>query len=339
MDIQNINKLKTWLSNNKVCFVTNSTAMPSSLLVSSLKTYIEYIPIQNFWIIPGIVNNQPFYGLNAFLIMLNYMLENNNFDYVIYIDEDCFIYDFETLIEEFKNFTNSNCCLAGPQDGGAFCHRNHSKLLINTFLSFWNIKMIRDKKITINDIIQYISKLNEQYHDKLYSAFLEILKMNKDLYNFMESSSKQKIDAITYYRITHFGSTHESPYAEVVKDDPQNFVERNQEPYSYKDDEIINFEPYYILEQVLILLTKSPIYYMFGTDLYDSDYEKKNVQFDKSGLTSAIYYGKSINEFDDRKLIAVHTWFSRAYTKWPKNKLQLDHTKRINTIIKEFSRI
>lgn len=108
--------------------------------------------------------------------------------------------------------------------------------------------MIRDKKITINDIIQYISKLNEQYHDKLYSAFLEILKMNKDLYNFMESSSKQKIDAITYYRITHFGSTHESPYAEVVKDDPQNFVERNQEPYSYKDDEIINFEPYYILE-------------------------------------------------------------------------------------------
>ena len=53
-----VNSIKTWLSQNKVCFVTNSSAMPSTLLISSLKTYIEYIPIQNFWLIPGIRNNK-----------------------------------------------------------------------------------------------------------------------------------------------------------------------------------------------------------------------------------------------------------------------------------------
>ena len=78
---------------------------------------------------------------------------------------------------------------------------------------------------------------------------------------------------------------------------------------------------------------------MFGTDLYDSDYIKRNVTFDTSGLTSAIFSYKPDNEFYDRKMIAVHTWFSRAYTKWPQTEEQLNHTKRINSIIKNFSRI
>ena len=137
-----VTKIKTYLASNKVCFVTNSLAMPSTLLVSSLKTYIEYIPIQNFWLIPGIRDNKPFYGIDAFLLMLNYFLSNKNFDYVIYIDEDCFITDFYSLVNEFMNFTESGCVLAGPQDGGVFCHRNHSRLMINTFLSFWNIKLL-----------------------------------------------------------------------------------------------------------------------------------------------------------------------------------------------------
>ena len=40
-----VTKIKTYLASNKVCFVTISLAMPSTLLVSSLKTYIDYIPI------------------------------------------------------------------------------------------------------------------------------------------------------------------------------------------------------------------------------------------------------------------------------------------------------
>jgi len=78
---------------------------------------------------------------------------------------------------------------------------------------------------------------------------------------------------------------------------------------------------------------------LFGTDLYDSDFVKNNCTFDLSGLTSAIYSNDIKNEFYDTNLIAVHTWFSRGYTKWPTTQQQLKHTKRINSIIKNFSRI
>ena len=79
---------------------------------------------------------------------------------------------------------------------------------------------------------------------------------------------------------------------------------------------------------------------MFATDLCNDNYIKSQVNFDISGLTSAVYARIPYDPmFNEHKLIAVHTWFSRAYTKWPSTPLQLAHTKRINTIIKEFSKI
>ena len=73
---------------------------------------------------------------------------------------------------------------------------------------------------------------------------------------------------------------------------------------------------------------------MFGTDLYNDAYVEVGEKFDLSGLTSAILSYK-----EPHKLIAVHTWYSRAYTKWPTLPIQLEQTKRINTIIKKFSKI
>ena len=87
-------EIKSYIYNNKICVVTNSISLPSTLLLPSLKTYIEYLPIQNFWIIPGFLQNKLCYGLSAFLYMIQYMLQFNNFDYVIYLDEDVFIKDF-----------------------------------------------------------------------------------------------------------------------------------------------------------------------------------------------------------------------------------------------------
>ena len=338
-----VTKIKTYLASNKVCFVTNSLAMPSTLLVSSLKTYIEYIPIQNFWLIPGIRDNKPFYGIDAFLLMLNYFLSNKNFDYVIYIDEDCFITDFYSLVNEFMNFTESGCVLAGPQDGGVFCHRNHSRLMINTFLSFWNIKLLRDKKITFDNIIGYISNEFKNNSNTLYKDFMQKLIINNDklLFTYMNEKSMNMINDVKTFRESKVDlPNHETPYCKIVRDDPNNKIEPHQIPYTWDDDVAeINFEPYYIIEQALVILSDSPIYYLFGTDLYDSDYIKRNVTFDTSGLTSAIFSYKPDNEFYDRKMIAVHTWFSRAYTKWPQTEEQLNHTKRINSIIKNFSRI
>ena len=337
MNIETMKKLKIWLSQNKVCFVTNSISMPSNLLLPSLKTYIDYIPIHNFYLIQGIKNNEPFYGLNAFIEMLAYMLSNNNFDYVIYIDEDCFINDFEALIDEFKLFKSSNCCMAGIQDGGVLCHRNHSKIMVNTFLSFWNISLIRNKKITINTIIDYVKEKIKD--DKVYKNFISTIKStNNELYNFMCSRADKMILNIKDFREFLNPENPEPPYCEIVRNDPNNPIEPHQTPYSFDDEtEEKNFEPYYVLEQALIILTGNPIYYLFSTDLYNEKEIKNGETYDLSGLSSAVY--NNIENIKKHKLIAVHTWYSRAYTKWPTMPIQLSQTKRINTIIKKFSKI
>ena len=330
------NKIKTWLSANKVCFITNSISMPSSLLIPSLKTYIDCIPIQNFWLIPGFKGKEPFYGLNAFLEMYQYMLSNHHFDYAIYIDEDCFITDIELLIEEFRTFINGDYCLAGCQDGGVFCHRNHSKKYINTFLSFWNFKLLREKQITFKDILEYITEVIKDQNNSYRICDNKLREKNKVLYEFINDNSDKMLKKLKEFREkTISGNNHESPYAEVVKNDKNNVIEAHQVPYTYDDNTAKgNFEPYYILEQALVYLTERPIYYFFCGDLYNDEYVKNNESFDLSGLTSAVY-----THNNKHNLIAVHTWFSRAYTKWPSLPLQLEHTKRINTIIKKFSKI
>lgn len=153
----------------------------------------------------------------------------------------------------------------------------------------------------------------------------------------MNSSSQEAIKQVKKFRKAHFNKDAECPYCDIVRDDPNNPVEPHQTPYTYSDDtEDGNFEPYYIVEQSLVNLTNTPIYYLFATDLYDEKYVEEGKQFDLSGLTSAVYNYTNSKEYT---LIAVHTWFSRAYTKWPSVPQQLEHTKRINTIIREFSRI
>ena len=324
-------ELKIWLSKNKVCFVTNTRCMPGSLYLASLKTYIDKIPIHNFWIIPGERNGQPFYGVHTYMYMLDIMLQLKKYDYVIYIDEDCFITDFNGLVEEFSKFKDSNCCLGGPQDGGVFCHRNHSKYMINTFLCFWNIKMLIDKGLTAIDFKKYYGEKLE-HQDTIYEDFLNDMSANKsDLLLKINENALKMIHEVSLYRKDNFPNNGETDYAQIVKNDKNNPIEPNQIPYTYKTEKG-NFEPYYLVQEALIELTDTPIYYLFATDYYEAGQDKEKL--DISGLTSAIY-----STDNTHKLVAVHTWYSRAYTKWPNVQQQLDHTKRINTIIKKFSKI
>lgn len=309
---------------------------PSSLFLASLKTYIDYIPIQNYWMIPGIADKMPFYGLPAFTVMLDYMLKTDRFDYVVYIDEDCFITNMDGLIDELKSFINSDCCIAGPQDGGVICHRTHSKYLINTFLSFWNIKLLRKKEITMSMINDMVKSIYYQHPNETFKFFKDELQNRKELKDKFETSASVSIDRTILYRNNNCSS--ECPYCSIVRDNPLNPVERYQIPYSFDDDKAEKaFEPYYILEEALVLLTNTPIYYLFATDLYNDEYVKNNVKFDISGLSSAILKPGPINS--KMNLIAVHTWNSRFYTKWPSTQQELENTKRINTIIKNFTSI
>lgn len=326
-------EIKLYLYTNKVCVVTNSISLPSSLLLPSLKTYIDYLPLHNFWIIPGFMNGQNFYGVNAFMYMLQYMLQTDNFDYVIYIDEDCFINDFSALIEEFELFRNSNKCLAGIQDGGSLCHRNHSKYCVNTFLSFWNIKMYKEKDITyglleefVNDGLKHLESAHYAFLNKMSKNSQELLKTMEKIANSVINLSKK------HRKMSINSSNFESEYATTVRNDKSNEVEQNQEPYTYDDNKsMMSFEPYYLIQYYLIEHTQTPVYYLFGTDFYDEEYKDK---CDTSGLTTAVRTYST-----PHTLIAVHTWFSRMYTKWPVTEQQMIHTKRINSIINTFSHI
>lgn len=241
------------------------------------------------------------------------ILLNHQIKYAIYIDEDCFVTDFETLIKEFEKFKDSNCCLAGPQDGGVLCHRNHSHFLVNTFLSFWNIDLIAQNKRS------YIEKVNHQYN---YKEFIDELKKS-DLFNIMNNKAEEQIKKSENYRKENYNQ--EVPYCDIVRNDPRNPIEPHQIPYSYSDfGTKQNFEPYYILEEGIILATNSPIYYLNANDFYD----KNETKLDNSGMTSILMDSNN-------KIFAFHTWFSRAYNPFIKdNELVKYHTERINKIIK-----
>jgi hypothetical protein len=325
--------LKKWISDNNILFVTNSSMKPGGIFLSSIRTYIDKIPIHNFTVYPGIVSDKPFYGIDVFFQMTKDIYTDpryNKFDYVIYIDEDAFIVNFEKLIDEFMLFMkNDDYCLGGPQDGGVFCHRNHSSIMINTFISFWNVKLLR-KSGKFKDFINIAKKITA-YPKTSMKLFIEMLSSDGNLDKFMKNTANDVIKRTTEFRKNTYGliPSGDTPYCDTVRNDEMNPVERNQIPYSYSFSEKENFEPYYLIEQCYILMTHKPIYYMFSTDYYDND------DVDKfSGLTSAVY-----TDEDAHELIAVHTWFSRLYSKFPSNNIMLMHTNRINKIIIKYGKI
>jgi hypothetical protein len=219
------------------------------------------------------------------------------------------------LIEEFKKFMNSGKCLAGVQDGTVICHRNHSQIFVNAFISFWNIKNLK-----INKFLEERNKLANFTFN--YEEFKKDI--NPELYQQLQSNAKESTIRIKEYRDNTYKK--EVPYASIVRNDPNNPVEPHQIPYSTDDNRAkSNAEPYYATEQALVLATGKPIYYMFGTDLYDPT---EKTEMDNTGLTSVVMTCAEQIPF------AYHTWFSRMYTKWPKSPVQLSHTKKINSIIK-----
>ena len=65
------------------------------------------------------------------------------YDYIIYIDADCFIWSLENLKSKFEEFIAQERIIGGVPDGGIFCHRNTNNFCINPFLTFFSIKRIK----------------------------------------------------------------------------------------------------------------------------------------------------------------------------------------------------
>lgn len=305
--------IRNYFLSQKVCFVTNGNTTPGSLLWKSMKTWID-LTDSNVLIVPGqMPDGRPFYGRVAFMYMLDVCLKEG-YDYIIYLDEDFFLdrkNDGEnTLYDLFRKFADEDeYCLAGMPDGGMVCHRNHNRVMINTFVSFWNLKLIRQAKPDL-DVRLVGAKL----------PFDSFAKNNPELYRRMLELSSDMIIEGKLYREVVFKADekYESPYCATVRNDPKNPVEPNQIPYSSRMD---SFEPYYCVQQAICQLTKKPIMYMLAADAYFPKSLERGGFGDQSGITTVMLGA-------DHEPWGYHTWFARGYGR------DKYHTDRIESVLK-----
>ena len=314
MKVPTIKQVRDDLYKRKVCFVTNGWTEPGSLLWPSMNTWRD-LAKDNILIVPASYENIPyFYGRNAFLYMLDFCI-HRGYDYIIYMDEDFFLNTRENgylqLYELFNVFAwDDEHSLAGMPDGGMVCHRNHNNLLINTFVSFWNLRLIRDA---------FRGDFNELAKREGFETFRN---NNKHLYTKLQVLSSQAIKQGEEYRKTVFkeSENYESPYCGIVRNDPNNPCEPNQIPYSCKEDD---FEPYYSVQENILVKTQKPIMYLLASDAY---FPKSEYGFyEQSGITTVMLDKNLYNNTFHRW--AFHTWFAREWN------IEQRHTDRIKKVV------
>lgn len=116
------------------------TNYQSDELYSISKSFYEDLEYEKI----GINGSNGFYSFN----FLNYVISNNDFkdiDFMIYIDEDCFIINKNALLNLVNYVIENNIDCIGMPDGGVIQHRAHNPVAINQFFCILNLKKIREK--------------------------------------------------------------------------------------------------------------------------------------------------------------------------------------------------
>ena len=135
--------LKNADHHGRILFATNGDIVPNSPLLMSIQTYM-HVAKDDLLCIPGknVVNNMPIFGMHAFMMIIDYAVKHD-YEYVIYVDADCFIWSTDNLMKKFSEFTEGDYIIGGVPDGGVFCHRNANNYCINPFLTFFNIRRLK----------------------------------------------------------------------------------------------------------------------------------------------------------------------------------------------------
>lgn len=91
----------------------------------------EFIPVQR----------KRYTNYNHYKDALTYLLDilNEPTDYVVNIDEDCFVYDFEKVYSIIEVMKSTGACIAGMPDDLQHCHhRNNSPFVHNPFFNVFD---------------------------------------------------------------------------------------------------------------------------------------------------------------------------------------------------------
>jgi hypothetical protein len=92
----------------------------------------------------GINGSNRFYGFPFF----NYMMTNETFadcDWIIYVDEDCFITNKQALLDLLNHQIENNIHCCGVPDGGVISHRFHNPVSIIAYFMIINVGAMREK--------------------------------------------------------------------------------------------------------------------------------------------------------------------------------------------------
>lgn len=91
----------------------------------------------------GVDGKNKFYGFPFF----DYMVTDSKFkdiDWIIYLDEDCFVSDKQALIDLLEYQIKNNIHCSGVPDGGVISHRFHNPVSIIAFFMILNVGAFRD---------------------------------------------------------------------------------------------------------------------------------------------------------------------------------------------------
>lgn len=122
----------------RVGLFTNSAHAELFAMSSSL-----YRDICRPIVIPGRTwKGKGFYGYACFDRVLGSRLLRRRFDYLVYIDEDCFLADAEALLGLVNYFVENDYGFCGMPDGGVCPIRSHNPVAINPFFSIFNLRQV-----------------------------------------------------------------------------------------------------------------------------------------------------------------------------------------------------
>lgn len=95
---------------------------------------------------------------------LYHNLLNNDFDFIINIDEDAFIIDNNKLSSLLEYVIDNEYVNCGMPDGGVVDIRKHNPLVTNPFFNILNVREIR-KKFNLVDIVNNYSHHNPDFEN------------------------------------------------------------------------------------------------------------------------------------------------------------------------------
>lgn len=125
--------METLINTNRIAIFCNSQF--DDLYQYSLEFYKE-LAYQKI-VISG---QNKFYSLR---FLLHVIESYPQYDYGIFIDEDCFISNTNAMTDLLEYVIKNKYTFCGPPDGGVICHREHNPISINTFFTVIDLKTLR----------------------------------------------------------------------------------------------------------------------------------------------------------------------------------------------------